>query len=168
MYCYCCRQFNTTIGTGHNLSSPHGYKDRKHISNLLIEHDNRQSKMNYVTRMKATGRLIEDELSSQHNSEVSYWTNVVRRIVAVVKFLASIGLPYREDNETFESQNIGNHLRCLELISEFDPFLADHIQNYGNRGKGSISYLSDNISNEFNGRASFKTIVKELKSAKYY
>lgn len=174
VYCYCCRLFNTTTGTGHNLSSRNGYKDWKHISNLLMEHENslqhRQCMINYVARMKTTGR-IDSELLSQYNTEVNYWKNVLKRIVAVVKFLASRGLAFRGDNETLGSQNNGNYLGCLELVSEFDPFLADHIQNCGNRGKGSTSYLSANICNEFinlMGQQVLKTIVKELKSAKYY
>lgn len=94
---------------------------------------------------------------------------MLRRIVAVVKFLASRGPAFRGVNETLGSQNNGNLLVCLELISEFDPFLAVIIQNCGNRGKGS-SYLSANICNEFinlMGQQILKTIVKELKSAKY-
>lgn len=103
--------------------------------------------MNYVTRMKTTGR-IDSGLLSQYNTEISYWKNILRRIVAVVVFLASKGLAFRGDNETFRSQNKGNYLGCLELISEFVPFLADHKQNCGNRGKESISNLSANICNE--------------------
>lgn len=172
--CYCCRLFNTITDTGHNLSSSNGYKDWKHISNLLIEHENssqhREFMMKYVARMKTTGR-IDTELLSQNNTVINYWKNV-QRIVAVVKFLASRGLAFRGDNETLGSQNNGNYLGCLELISEFDPFLASfHIQNYGNRGKGSTSYLSANICNEFinlMGQQVLKTIVKELKSEKYY
>ncbi|CAH2090227.1 unnamed protein product [Euphydryas editha] len=61
VYFYCCGLFNTTTGIGYNLSSPNGYKDWKHISNLLIEHENslqhREFMMNYVTRMKTTGRI---------------------------------------------------------------------------------------------------------------
>lgn len=108
---------------------------------------------------------------SQYNTEISYWKNVLRRIVAVVKFLASRGLDFRGDNEILGSQNNGNYLGCLELISEIDPFPGDHIQNCGNRGKRSVSYLSANICNEFinlMGQRVLKTIVNELKSAKYY
>lgn len=71
-------------------------------------------------------------------------------IVAVLKFLSSRGLAFRGDYETFWSQNNDNYLGCLKLISEFDPFLADHIQNCGNGGgKGSTSYSWANICNEF-------------------
>ena len=30
----------------------------------------------------------------------------------------------------------------LELIAKFDPFLHEHIKQYGNRGSGQTSYLS--------------------------
>ena len=33
-------------------------------------------------------------------------------------------------------------MMCMELIAEFDPFLAGHIAQYGNRGKGNTSCLS--------------------------
>lgn len=38
---------------------------------------------------------------------------------------------------------------CLKLITEFDPFLDDHIKKYGNKGKGSTSYLSFATYEEF-------------------
>jgi len=175
VYCYCCRIFNYTIIIGNSLSSSNGYKDWKHTSNFLMEHENsslhRQSMIKYVSRSKTTIARVDKGLISQYNAEINYWKNVLKRIVAVVKFLASRGLGFRCDDEMFGSQNNGNYLGCLELISEFDPFLADHIQNYGNRGKGSTSYLSANICNEFIniiGKKVLTTIISEIKAAKYY
>jgi hypothetical protein len=37
----------------------------------------------------------------------------------------------------------------LELLAEFDPFLARHIERFGNQGSGSTSYLSKTICDEF-------------------
>jgi len=174
VYCYCYRIFNYTITIGNSLSSSNGYKDWKHISNFLMERENsslhKQSMMKYVSRSKTIAR-VDNGLISQYNAEINYWKNVLKRIVAVVKFLASRGLGFRGDNEMLGSQNNGNYLGCLELISEFDPFLADHIQNYGSRGKGSTSYLSANICNEFiniMGEKVLTTIISEIKAAKYY
>jgi len=62
-------------------------------------------------------------------------------------------------------------LGCLELISQFDPFLLEHLNKYGNQGKGNPSYLSANICNEFiniMGRQVLNKIISELKVAKYY
>ena len=36
----------------------------------------------------------------------------------------------------------GNYLGCLELLAEYDPFLAQHIERlHGNSGRGNPSYL---------------------------
>ncbi|KAF0694952.1 zinc finger MYM-type protein 1-like [Aphis craccivora] len=44
--------------------------------------------MEYVSRSKTIDR-VEKGLISQYNAEINYWKNVLKRIVAVVKFLAS-------------------------------------------------------------------------------
>lgn len=38
---------------------------------------------------------------------------------------------------------------CIELISEFDPFLATHISKYGNPGQGHTSYLPSTTYEKF-------------------
>ena len=40
------------------------------------------------------------------------------------------------------SPSNGNFFGTLELLSQFGPFLAAHLEKYGNKGKGSISHLS--------------------------
>ncbi|XP_025420710.1 zinc finger MYM-type protein 1-like [Sipha flava] len=126
--------------------------------------------MKCVSKSKTIAR-VDNGLISQYNAEINYRKNVLKRIVAVVKFLASRRLGFRGDDEMLGSQNNGNYLGCLELISEFHPFLADHIQNYGNRGKGSTSYFSANICKEFIniiGKKMLTTIISEINAAKYY
>jgi len=66
-------------------------------------------------------------------------------VVAVVKALASRGLSFRGHDEKFGSSHNGNYLMSLELIAEFDPFLAEHISRYGNIGSGQTSYLSSTM-----------------------
>jgi hypothetical protein len=74
---------------------------------------------------------------------------VLKRIIPVIKFLASIGLPLRGDNQTIGSVRNGNYLGIMGLLSQFDPFLCENITNYGNAGKGIPSYLSVTICEEF-------------------
>lgn len=81
-------------------------------------------------------------LSTQYEEEVKYWQNVLLRVVSVVKFLAVRGLPFRGDNETLGSTSNGLFLGCLELISEYDPFIAQHMKKYGNKGSGHVSYTN--------------------------
>lgn len=58
------------------------------------------------------------------------------RIVEVIKFLAARGLAFRGDDQKLGSKQNGNFLGIIELISKFDPFLAEHLARHGNKGKG--------------------------------
>lgn len=171
VFCFSCCLFNPS---DLNLCSQSGCNDWKHIHQIILSHENspthRQSMMTYLTRSKAVGR-VDTDLLSQYQKEVDYWRNVLKRIVSVIKFLASRGLAFRGDNEILGSPNNGNYLGCVELLSEFDPFLADHLKKMGNPGKGNISYLSANICNEFidvMGKQVLKKIINEVQLAKYF
>ncbi|XP_038637303.1 zinc finger MYM-type protein 1-like [Scyliorhinus canicula] len=71
----------------------------------------------------------------------------------------------------FGSLQNGNFLGLLELISQFDPFLAGHILKYGNSGKGNPSYLSKTTCEELIQLMAQKVhalIVDEVKSSGYF
>ena len=53
--------------------------------------------------------------------------NVLHRVVNIVKFLAIRGLAFRGSEEKIDSQTNGNFLGIIELISQYDPFLAEHL-----------------------------------------
>ncbi|KAL4122200.1 hypothetical protein QTP88_014574 [Uroleucon formosanum] len=60
---------------------------------------------------------------------------------------------------------------CLEMIAEFDPFLANHWSNYGNPGKGYTSYLSHSTYEQFIKLMATKVqnqIVEEVINAQYF
>ena len=77
--------------------------------------------------------------------EEKYWTEVLRRIVSVIKFLSKRGLSFLEKDEQFSSPKNGSFLGALELIAEYDPFLKAHIETYGNKGRRSVFSLSKTI-----------------------
>ena len=55
--------------------------------------------------------------------------------------------------------------------SQIDPFLAEHIKIYGQKGRGSISYLSSKICEEFidmMGEKTRQVISEELRDAEYF
>ena len=54
----------------------------------------------------------------------------MNRVVSVIRSLSIRGLSLRATNETFGNDNNGNFLGCLELLAEYDPFLAGHIEKY--------------------------------------
>ena len=88
-----------------------------------------------------------------------------------MKTLAERGLPFRGSHEVFGASDNANFLGILELLSQFDPFLADHIARYGNAGKGTPSYLYKTTCNEIIHLMSQKVrsaIVNEVKDAGYF
>lgn len=84
----------------------------------------------------------------QINNENMYWRSVLEKVVSVIKTIASRGLPFRGQEEIFALPKNGNYMMLLELLSKFDPFLAQHISKYGNFGSGTTSYLSSTICDE--------------------
>ena len=64
-------------------------------------------------------------------AEKRYWHDILKRVVAVIKFLSERGLPFRGDNEIINSPH--NGISVLELISigfitEFRSMGADEIE----------------------------------------
>lgn len=55
---------------------------------------------------------------------------MLKRVVAVVKFLSEHGIAFRGDSNTFGSPGDGNYSWCLELICQFDPFLRESIAHF--------------------------------------
>uniref|UniRef100_A0A3B3WVG3 HAT C-terminal dimerisation domain-containing protein n=1 Tax=Poecilia mexicana TaxID=48701 RepID=A0A3B3WVG3_9TELE len=151
-----------------------GFQVSERVYKHQKEHENsehhRKAMLTYVSLAAASGR-IDTELQKQFESECSYWTEVLRRVVSVVKFLAERGLALRGASDKFGRTDNGNYLGILELISEFDPFLKSHIKKYGNAGSGKPSYLSSQTCEEFiqlMGDRVLSEIVSEVKMAKYF
>ncbi|XP_065664414.1 uncharacterized protein LOC136086074 [Hydra vulgaris] len=135
-----------------------------------IDADFTSSKRSYSDYDRYCSR-IDTQFATQVTGEMNYWKAVLHRIVEVIKFLGAKGLSFRGDNEQFNKINNGNFLGTLELLAKFDPFIAQHIEKYGNRGKGTPSYLSSTIYEELlllMKNDIIKIILKELKAAKYY
>jgi hypothetical protein len=116
------------------------------------------------------GRL-DSKLLVQIDHEKIYWGRVLEKVVFIIKTLASPGLPFRGQEEIFGSPKNGNYMMLLELLSEFDSFLAQHISKYSNFGIGSTSYLASTICEEIINLMAKKVkevIINEVKIRKYF
>lgn len=162
-----------------NLESPckfaeEGFDDWKNANIGLSRHEesilHKKAIVALLTRKKK-GERVDSALVNQMENEQQYWRKVFERVVEVVKFLAERGLPFRGSDETFGSPQNGNYLGLLELLAEFDPFLSEHINTHGNKGKGNTSYLSKDVCEEFInliGTRMLDKIISEIKMCKYY
>ncbi|XP_045464284.1 zinc finger MYM-type protein 1-like [Harmonia axyridis] len=150
-----------------------GFNDWKNPI-TIEQHENSQNHKNCVLillqRQKAAGQV--DALHvKEYKREVQYWREVLKRVVAAIKALASRGLSFRGSTEVFGSLHNGNYMMLLEFLAEFDPFLADHIEKHGNQGRGNVSYLSSSICEEIiqiMATEVLKSIDQEVTEAKYY
>eukprot|EP00102_Acyrthosiphon_pisum_P013328 XP_008182862.1 PREDICTED: zinc finger MYM-type protein 1-like [Acyrthosiphon pisum] len=144
VYCFVCKLY------GSNRESPFisGGFDKWKKSEWIGEHENSLQHRNATNKWllrSNTNNSVNKELCPQISAETNYWFEVLKRLVSVITFLSSRGLAFRGKEEKFNSQHNGNYLGLLELISEYDPFLKAHIEQYGNQGKGNPSYLSKTV-----------------------
>ena len=124
-----------------------------------------------MARSNSKGRIDSELVKQSENAIIRYWRDVLKPVVVVIKLLASRGLAFRGSDEMIGSPRNRNFLGVLEAISHFDPFLAQHLAEHGNPGRGRVSYLSSTICDEFItilARNINDKIVAELQAAKYY
>ena len=89
----------------------------------------------------------------------------------MIKFLSWRGLAFRGSSELVGSPQNGNFLEILELLAEYDTFLAEHIQRRVNKSKGHVSYFSLTVCEEFIDVIAKKVLdinISEMKQAKHY
>ena len=95
----------------------------------------------------------------------------MKRVVAVICTLTEKNLAFRGSNESFGKESNGNFIGLLELISKFDPFLSEHVENYGNVGSGKTNYLSKTVCDELvalMAKKVLQSISNEVKNSKYF
>ncbi|XP_065658777.1 uncharacterized protein LOC136083303 [Hydra vulgaris] len=128
VFCFACTLFSSK----HSNFSTTGFDDWKNALKCISEHENgsehHKNMLTYSSRQRESGQLDSVLLKQLHNEQL-YWKNVLKRIVAVVKFLSSRGLPFRgnsgKGNTSYLSANICEEFICLmgnkvlsEIISE--------------------------------------------------
>lgn len=91
---------------------------------------------------------VDVELTEALGLEVHYWREVLKRVVAAVKYLTVQGLALRGSDEHLDKLNSGNFIELLKFLAEFDPFMAEHLRQYDDQGSGSTSYISKTVYEE--------------------
>lgn len=169
VYCGPCRLFG-----GESQFATDGFNDWKNGVRRLNEHENsldhRTCVFSFMNRQASSSR-IDKQMTLQMENEVQYWRDILKRVVSVTKALAIRGLSFRGSDDHFGSVHNGNFLMSMELIAEYDPILAQHISAYGNKGKGSTSYMSFQVYEEFIQLMANKTLTiltDEINSSKYF
>ncbi|KAI8793781.1 zinc finger MYM-type protein 1 [Biomphalaria glabrata] len=128
VYCFCCVLFTSTTSNSRSsfeLSS--GFCNWRHTERLR-DHENSPSHRISFTKWKelehriSQGMLIDMEVEKQIQNEKQKWREVLKRILACIKFLASQNLALRGHCESLaeddiECYNIGNFLATMKLMN---------------------------------------------------
>ena len=114
IFCFICGLFGAKHIT--TQFSGTGFSYWKHASNRLIDHENsaahHSAQVAYSSQIQVCGR-IDCEIGKQLEAEKRYWHDILKRVVAVIKFLSERGLPFRGDNEILNSPHNGIYLVYL-------------------------------------------------------
>eukprot|EP00731_Ephydatia_muelleri_P034131 Em0048g7a len=115
-------------------------------------------------------RWLDEILEKQVQEEKKRWREILKRIIDVIKLLASQNLALRGHVEQLDSDNPGNFLATLKFLSFYDTLLENHLKTV-RENPHSVSYLSHDIQNEFLSLlagAVRDKIIKEIKEAKHF
>uniref|UniRef100_A0A8C5N011 DUF4371 domain-containing protein n=1 Tax=Leptobrachium leishanense TaxID=445787 RepID=A0A8C5N011_9ANUR len=170
IFCFDCKLFSSS----RNAFSNDGFSDWKHASERISSHEQSQNHIHAVIDTAKYSKLegrIDYKMQKQIEELTSYGQNLVNRLLSVIILLAERGLAFRGDVQNIGSPHNGNYLGILETVSEYDPFLAQHIQTKANKGKGCTSYLSANVCEELiqiTGKKILEVVINHVKRAKYY
>ena len=150
LYCFVCKLF--AFDSEKIMLASVGYGHWKHAPRDLASHESSNKPLNYLLTYisrRAKKVSICKDLEKQKESERKYWRKLLARVLSVIKFLSSRGLAVRGSSELVGSPQNGDFLGILELLAEYDAFLAEHIQKRVNKGKGHVSYFSSTVCEEF-------------------
>lgn len=190
LFCFPCRLFDSGCGSEKSdsnksvLLSNDGWKKeygwRKLYEKLPTHERSTSHKNSYIQWRELERRLnetsdIHSQLDSELASRTKYWKEIFQRLLSVVMFLGERGLAFRGTSERIGDPNNGNFLGLIELLSEFDPLLREHIskikkaQEEGKRLQAH--YLSKDSQNEFIqtcGARVRQKVLEERKKSKYF
>ncbi|XP_074801888.1 zinc finger MYM-type protein 1-like [Natator depressus] len=167
-YCFCCKLFQ-----------PHRVLPEQRTGKIWLEiwHEKaanhqrafqRWKELEMRLRLKAT---IDDQHQEKIASESPYWQNVLKRIIAIVRMLATQNLALWGTSDQLYVLNNGNFLKTVELMAEFDAVLQEHLRRVTTQEIYTHHYLGKTIQNEIIQLLATKVkqkIVADLKSARYY
>ena len=105
------------------------------------------------------------------NAETNHWYEVLLIIVAITKILGKSCLVFQGARDKLFEHNNGNFLKIVELLSEFDPIMEEHVRRVLKKEETKAHYLGKNIQNEIIDllHQSVKShIIDKIKKAKYY
>ncbi|XP_077287215.1 zinc finger MYM-type protein 1-like [Arctopsyche grandis] len=163
LFCWPCILFSQEV----NVWSKFGFSDLNNLSKSRKRHECSQAHICSAAQFKKFGKgpRIENFLSAQfkaniemHNKEVTANRYILSKLISAICFLAKQEQPLRGHFEHQESENRGNYIELLYLLSESDIKLKTHLDN-----STVFTGLSNHIQNDLVSAIS-KVLLDEIKT----
>ncbi|XP_028055104.1 uncharacterized protein LOC114259291 [Camellia sinensis] len=174
VFCFWCKLFKED-GNKTQLAT-NGFKDWKNLSHRLRSHETSNEHITCMSKwIELEKRLQKNEtidkgVQEQINRVREHWKNVFLWIIVVVRTLAKNNLAFRGDNEKIYQERNGNFLSLIEMITQFDSVMQDHLHRI-ERNEIHYHYPCHKIQNELIQMLAGEiksTIVKRIKEVKYF
>nr|XP_047129443.1 uncharacterized protein LOC124809403 [Hydra vulgaris]XP_047129444.1 uncharacterized protein LOC124809404 [Hydra vulgaris] len=132
VFCFCCILFDNSSDISDWPKK--GYSDWKNPIRALTMHEKSVNHRNALRAWKELEirlkqkKTIDAEYQRIMDMELQHWRGVIKRIMPIIKLLASQCLAFRGSTEHLFQPNNGNFLKLVELLSEFDLVMEEHIR----------------------------------------
>ena len=120
VYCFYCTLMSNQRLKRDLFSLHDGFNNWKRAEERMHQHEDSEGHGDCIIlfHLRSTESAhVDHDLEKQCQKQKKYWVEVVRRVVAVVTFLAERGLSFRGDDELIGSRHNGNFLGAIELIA---------------------------------------------------
>ena len=153
--CFCCRLF----GDRNTQLSSDGFNNRRNLGAHLKQHESSAEHVSHIeswntlSQRLQTGTAIDQLNQNAMMAEIDRWRNILRRLLAIIMYLAERILAFRGSTEKLYEHGNGNFLGEVQLMAKFDPFMKEHLRRIQEK-ELSDTYLSKHIQNEGGGCSS--------------
>ncbi|XP_017769819.1 PREDICTED: zinc finger MYM-type protein 1-like [Nicrophorus vespilloides] len=155
LFCWPCILFSEEL----NVWNKFGFSDLNNISKSCKRHECSQSHICSTVQFKNFGKGVHiEENITLHNKEVTANRYILSKLINAMCFLTKQELPLQGHFEHHQSDNRGNCVELLHLLSELDLKLETHLDN-----SPVFTGISDHIQNDLISSIS-KVLRDEIKS----
>ena len=147
LFCFPCLLFG-----GDSVWTNSGVQDLHHLQEKIKKHESSVKHVNYVIDLSFLGKanIVQrldtgfQVLTERHNAKVKQNRAILSRIINCIKFCGKYELPLRGHDETAGSAKPGVFRGLLELLSEYDSTLKNHLES-NSFFKGTSKTIQDEL-----------------------
>ena len=170
-YCEICWLFSER-GSNCNRAWIDGVSGDTHNMNTKIQKHEKSEQHIAAARIYGrwkSGKTVDEETKRELKVNISFWTKVLQRVIAIILTLCSMNLALRGHRETVGEGVCtgGNFLGVVALVAQYDSVLADVIS----LPYRATKYLSHEIQTEIInllGNAVRSSLVNKINNAPFW